>query len=414
MVYDVVIVGGGAAGFFAAIEISAQNSNLRIVILEKTSQLLAKVRISGGGRCNVTHHCFEPTPLSRHYPRGQKALKQMFRAFHAADAVKWFGERGIALKAEDDGRMFPVTDSSQTVIDCFTREVSRAGTEVITGCEVTGLKPESGALTVSCRNGKKFSGKKVLVAMGGHAKQEAYQWLMESGLTIGPPIPSLFTFNDLSKEFTDLMGVSVQDAEVQIAGTKFSSRGPVLITHWGLSGPAVITLSAWAAQQLHDAHYKFTVLVNWTGDQSEDSIRETFRQKNKTEGARKIFSHPMFRIPQRLWEKLCTKAQVSESLVWAEAPAKSLNRLLEFLLRCPFEISGKTTFKEEFVTCGGVDLNELNLETMESRKVPGLYFAGEVLDIDGETGGFNFQSAWTTAFLAARHITMPGTKKPGT
>ncbi len=404
MVYDVVIVGGGAAGFFAAIETASQNSKLKIVILEKTSQLLAKVRVSGGGRCNVTHHCFEPTPLSKHYPRGQQALKQLFRKFQASDTVSWFAQRGVKLKAEEDGRMFPVTDTSQTVIDCLMKYVQDAGVEIITGCEVVALRKQQSMFEFTCRNGKSFTGKKALIAIGGHAKAEAYTWLTDAGFVVKAPIPSLFTFNDPSKDFAELMGVSVAHAEVKIAGTKFSSKGPVLITHWGLSGPAVIRLSSWAAEQLHSMEYRFTALVNWTGDETEESVREIFRAKNKNEGAKKIASQPLFKIPQRLWQKLCAKADIDDTLVWAEAPSKTINRLLEFLIRCPLDIKGKTTFKDEFVTCGGVDLKEIDLDTMESKKLPGIYFAGEVLNIDGETGGFNFQSAWTTGYVAARHL----------
>ena len=404
MVYDLIIVGGGAAGFFAAIETASQHAGLKILMLEKSTKLLSKVKISGGGRCNVTHHCFEPTPLSRHYPRGQKELKQMFRVFHAGDTIKWFEQRGVNFVTEDDGRMFPITETSQTIIDCFMKEAERLGIEIHTSSEVSSVQNADDGFSVQCRNQNRFSSKKVLVAMGGHPQPDAYGWIKSLGHTIVPLIPSLFTFNDPSKQFTDLMGVAVQDAEVRIAGTKFSARGPVLLTHWGLSGPAVIRLSAWAAQHLHDIHYEFTALINWTGDQAEESVRQLFKDKNRLDGGKKIHSHPLFHLPQRLWDRLCTLAEVDEKVVWAEAPSKTVNRLMEFLIRCPFHIKGKTSFKEEFVTCGGVDLKEVELSSMESKLVPGLFFAGEVLNVDGETGGFNFQSAWTTAYLAAQAI----------
>ena len=404
MVYDLIIAGGGAAGFFAAVEAATQNPALKIVILEKSTKLLSKVKISGGGRCNVTHHCFEPTPLSKHYPRGQKEFKQLFRIFQASDTVNWFEKRGVKLKTEDDGRMFPVTDDSQSIIDCFLREAEKFKIEVQMTTEVDRVERNDDRFTVHCRNGKSFSSIKFLIAMGGPPKEDSYEWIKSLGHTILPPIPSLFTFNDSSKEFTDLMGVAVQDGEVKIAGTNFSSRGPVLITHWGLSGPAVIKLSAWAALHLHEVHYQFVALVNWTGDQTEVSVRKVFSEKNLREGGKRILSQSLFKLPQRLWEKICSKAEVSEKVTWAEAPSKTLNRLLEFLIRCPFHILGKTTFKEEFVTSGGVDLKEIELATMESKKVPGLYFAGEVMNVDGETGGFNFQAAWTTAFVAARSV----------
>ena len=404
MVYDLIIAGGGAAGFFAAVEAATQNPALKIVILEKSTKLLSKVKISGGGRCNVTHHCFEPTPLSKHYPRGQREFKQLFRIFQASDTVNWFEKRGVKLKTEDDGRMFPVTDDSQSIIDCFLREAEKFKIEVRMTTEVDRIERNNDRFTVHCRNGKSFSSIKFLIAMGGPPKEDSYEWIKSLGHTILPPIPSLFTFNDSSKEFTDLMGVAVQDGEVKIAGTNFSSRGPVLITHWGLSGPAVIKLSAWAALHLHEVHYQFVALVNWTGDQTEVSVRNVFSEKNLREGGKRILSQSLFKLPQRLWEKICSKAEVSEKVTWAEAPSKTLNRLLEFLIRCPFHILGKTTFKEEFVTSGGVDLKEIELATMESKKVPGLYFAGEVMNVDGETGGFNFQAAWTTAFVAARSV----------
>ena len=405
MTYDLIVVGGGAAGFFAAIETASKNPKQKIIILEKSTKLLSKVRISGGGRCNVTHHTFEPSPLSKHYPRGQKEFKQLFRVFQASDTVTWFEQRGVELVTEEDGRMFPISDSSQTIIDCFMKEAEKSGIEILTSSEVSSAEKVNDAFLVQCRNGKKYSSRKLLIAMGGHPQADAYHWIKSLGHTIISPIPSLFTFNDPTKEFADLMGVAVQDAEVKIAATKLSSRGPVLITHWGLSGPAIIRLSAWAARYLHEVQYQFVALVNWTGDQTEESARNLLKEKNRLEGAKKVYSHPMFHLPQRLWEKLCVKAEVPEQMLWAGVPAKLLNRLVEFLVRCPFQIRGKTTFKEEFVTCGGVDLKEIELTTMESKKMPGLFFAGEVLNVDGETGGFNFQSAWTTAYIAAHALT---------
>ncbi len=401
---DLIVLGGGAAGFFAAIETAFRNPKLKIIILEKSTKLLSKVRISGGGRCNVTHHCLEPTPLSKHYPRGQKEFKQLFRTFNASDTIAWFEKRGVDLKTEEDGRMFPVTDNSQTIIDCFLQEAEKFKIEIQPSMEADRIEKTANVFKVHCRNGESFSSKKLLIAVGGNPHANAYNWIKTLGHAIIPPIPSLFTFNDPSKEFADLMGLAVADAEVKIAGTNLLSRGPVLITHWGLSGPAVIRLSAWAARHLHEVHYQFTVLINWTGEQTEESMREMFRQKLQSQGGKKISSHPLYQIPKRLWGKLCAQAGVSEKMVWAEAPSKTLNRLIEFLIRCPFNILGKTTFKEEFVTCGGVDLNDINLSTMESKKVPGLFFAGEVLNVDGETGGFNFQAAWTTAFIAALSI----------
>ncbi len=404
MVYDLIVVGGGAAGFFAAVEAASQNSKLKILILEKSPKLLSKVRISGGGRCNITHHCFEPTPLSRHYPRGQKEFKQLFRIFQASDTVRWFERRGVELITEPDGRMFPVTEQSQTIIDCFLNEARKYHIEILASAEVVSAKKKNDVFTILTRNEKQFQSRKLLIATGGHPQVGPYEWIRSFGHIIHVPVPSLFTFNDSSKEFADLMGVAVQETEVKIAGSKFTSSGPVLITHWGLSGPAVIRLSAWAAEYLHDVQYVFTALVNWTGTGTEESVREIFREKIHREGGKKIYSQSMFNIPHRLWVRLCDKAEVTETLVWAEAPARTLNRLLEFLVRCPFSIQGKTTFKEEFVTCGGVDMAEIDLQTMESKKIQGLHFAGEVLNVDGETGGFNFQAAWTTAFVAARSI----------
>jgi predicted Rossmann fold flavoprotein len=389
--FDLVVIGGGAAGFFGAIIAAETNPKLSILILEKTTKLLSKVKVSGGGRCNVTHNNFEPTPFSKHYPRGSKELKSLFRKF-----------QNVKLKAEEDGRMFPISDNSQTIVDCFLYEAGRHQIQVRTHCEVQKITSDQDGFLIET-NDTKLIANTILVACGGYNHLESYDWLKP--IIVIPPIPSLFTFNDSKKHFKDLMGVAVPFAEVKIAGTKFSESGPVLITHWGLSGPGVIKLSAWAAEFLHQRKYEFTALVNWAGVVSEDEIRKDLSELNANHGKQKITGNPLYKIPIRLWIRLCDLAEIEESWSWAVLPRKNQNRLVEFILRCPFDIKGKTTFKEEFVTCGGVDLKSINLETMESKITKGIYFAGEVLNIDGETGGFNFQSAWTTAYVAAKAIT---------
>jgi hypothetical protein len=399
--YDLVVVGGGAAGFFGAIAAAELNPDLSILILEKTTKLLSKVRVSGGGRCNVTHNCFEPTPLSKHYPRGSKELKSLFREFQAKDIVEWFESKGVKLKTEDDGRIFPVSNNSQTIIDCFLREAERHQIQIKLQSEVREITPDENGFTLHT-NSEAISSRKILIATGGYNNLQSYSWLKP--MPIINPIPSLFTFNDSDKKFKDLMGVAVQQAEVKIAGAKFSEIGPLLITHWGLSGPAVIKLSAWAAEYLYEKHYTFTALVNWTGNVSEESLRKDLQELNIHHGRQKIINNPLYKIPSRLWTRLCELAEIDNSRTWAELPRKNLNRLVEFIIRCRFEIKGKTTFKEEFVTCGGVDLKSIDLDTMESKVAKGIYFAGEVLNIDGETGGFNFQAAWTTAYVAAKSI----------
>jgi predicted Rossmann fold flavoprotein len=398
--FDLIVVGGGAAGFFGAIVSAETNPTLKILILEKTPKLLSKVKVSGGGRCNVTHNCFEPTPLSKHYPRGQKELKEVFRLFHAADMVTWLVAKGVSLKVEEDGRMFPTTNDSQTIIDCFLNEANRLKIQVFTNERVDEVI-YTNHFIVKTSSDKTFQTKKLLVAMGGHNQPRAYEWIEKLGHKITTLIPSLFTFNDSQKEFTDLMGISVPNAKIKIAGTKFFEVGPLLITHWGLSGPAVIKLSAWAAEHLHQINYQFTCLVSWIGDVNEDDLRQKLKSHQEARGKQSVLKNPLFELPQRLWTRLCQLAEIEETKIWAELPTKNLNKLIEFLIRCPFNIKGKTTFKEEFVTCGGVDLKEIDLSTMQSKKIENLFFAGEVLNIDGETGGFNFQAAWTTAWVAA-------------
>lgn len=400
--YDLIVIGGGAAGFFGAIQSAQLKKGLRILILEKSTKVLSKVKVSGGGRCNVTHHCFQPTPLSKHYPRGQRALKSLFQKFQAKDTVEWFEKHGVKLKTEEDGRMFPVTDNSQTIIDCFLSEVNKLNIEIRLSEEVNRIEKQEHAFIIYTQQNQ-YIATNVLVAAGGYNKPENYRWLSELGHRIVPPIPSLFTFNDSSKEFTELMGVAVAEAEVKIAGTKFSQRGPVLITHWGLSGPAIIKLSAWSAVELHKINYTFTALVNWTG-QPEIEVRGMLMNLKNENSKKQVLPNPLFNLPKRLWEYLCMKAGAEAGKTWSDQPNKVVNRLIELLFACPFHIKGKTTFKEEFVTCGGVSLEDIDLNSMESKKVPGLYFAGEVIDIDGETGGFNFQAAWTTAWVAAHHL----------
>lgn len=400
--FDLIVVGGGAAGFFGAIQAAERKPGRRILILEKTGKLLAKVKVSGGGRCNVTHHCFEPGPLAKHYPRGEKALKTLFKKFQAHHVVQWFEAHGVPLKAEADGRMFPVTDRSQTIIDCFLRLVQQHRIQIENHAQVIQAAPmAAGGFTITCQDQRTFQARQLLIATGGSPDIRAYEWLRALGHAPARPIPSLFTFNDAQKQFKDLMGVAVPQAEVRIAGTKFSQQGPLLITHWGLSGPAVIKLSAWAAQYLHEQHYQFTALVSWTGAVKEDAMRSLLQSQKEKHPKQKIVSNPLFGLPSRLWTKLCELAEISEPKIWAELPQRNSNKLLEALIRCPFQIKGKTTFKEEFVTCGGIPLTEINLDTMESKQAPGLFFAGEVLHIDGETGGFNFQAAWTTSYVAA-------------
>jgi predicted Rossmann fold flavoprotein len=402
-VYDLIVIGGGAAGFFGAINLAEQKPGSHILILEKSTKLLTKVKVSGGGRCNVTHQCISPAELSQHYPRGQKQLKSVFHRFQATDTVTWFKKHGVEIKTEADGRMFPTTNNSQTIIDCFLELAKKYNIEIKLSSEVERIEKAANNFIVFTK--EEYQTKNILVATGGYNKPENYEWLKNLGHEIINPIPSLFTFNNPEKQFAGLMGVAVQQAEVRIAGTKFSQQGAVLITHWGLSGPAVIKLSAWAAVYLHQNNYTFTALVNWTG-KPEIEVRKHLTKLKQENSKKTIITSSQFTLPKRLWEALCIQAGVDEEKIWAEIPNKTINKLIELLYACPFAIKGKTTFKEEFVTCGGVSLADVDLSTMQSKKVPGLYFAGEALDVDGETGGFNFQSAWSTAWVAASHLVL--------
>jgi predicted Rossmann fold flavoprotein len=404
MIYDLIVVGGGAAGFFAAIQAAELQTAATILIVEKSPKLLSKVRVSGGGRCNVTHNCFDPKRLAGHYPRGEKVLKEIFKTYHGKSVVDWFATKGVKLKTEADGRMFPDTDDSETIINCFMREAHRHNITIEINNGVNKVLFANSCFEVTSSTGAKYLSKQLLIATGGNPNRQAYDWIADLGHNILQPVPSLFTFNDSEKKFVDLMGVAVSSAEVRIAGTKHVNSGPVLITHWGLSGPGVIRLSAWAAEYLRSVNYEFTALVNWTGSVNEETLKDFLVNHKKTRGKQKVVGNPLYSLPQRLWSRLCALAEINEEKIWAELPQKNINRLMEFMIRCPFKIKGKTTFKDEFVTCGGVDLKEIDLSRMESKNVKGLFFAGEVLNIDGETGGFNFQAAWSTAYVAAMNL----------
>jgi predicted Rossmann fold flavoprotein len=403
-IQDLIVIGGGAAGFFGAIEFATLRPGGQVLILEKSTKILSKVKVSGGGRCNVTHNCDNPFELARHYPRGNKALKSMFREFAAADMIDWLARRKVELHAESDGRMFPITNDSQTIIDCFVNEAKRLNVRMILSEGVENVARIDGTIVLRCRSGATFKSKSVLIATGGNAAADFYGWIGELDHHIRKPIPSLFTFNEPTREFADLMGLSVECADVRIEGTKFREKGPVLITHWGLSGPAIIRLSAWGAEYLYEKNYQFRVVINWTGTMGEDEMKIFFEEQRKARPRQKIVKTSYFGIPLRLWERLCLRSDIAEAKVWGDVNNRSLNKLQENLIRCGFAIAGKTTFKEEFVTCGGVELDQVHVETLESKRFPGVFFAGEVLNIDGETGGFNFQAAWTTAYLAARGV----------
>ncbi|WP_317191375.1 BaiN/RdsA family NAD(P)/FAD-dependent oxidoreductase [Hymenobacter guriensis] len=401
----VAVLGGGAAGFFGAIACAEANPSLTVYLLEKTGKLLSKVRISGGGRCNVTHAADTPAQLVQHYPRGARQLKEPFKQFGAVDTVRWFERRGVRLKTEADGRMFPTTDSSETIAQCLLEAARKAGVQVLThtAAEQIAPLPEGGfQLMLSNPQLPELQVARLLIATGGAPKSAQYDWLRQLGHTIQEPVPSLFTFNVPDSPLRELPGVSVPRARVRIAGEKLEYEGPVLVTHWGVSGPAVLKLSAWGARRLHDLKYQSTALINWIPDFTEETLRQHLQDYRNLHGKKTVLTNPLFGLPQRLWRTLAEQAGIGADTRWNELPAKLQNRLIESLLRTSLPMQGKTTYKEEFVTCGGITLSEVNMQTMESRVVPGLHFAGEVLDIDGITGGFNFQAAWTTGYLAGR------------
>lgn len=399
-----VVIGGGAAGFFCAVNAARLDPSLQVVLLEKTSKLLAKVRISGGGRCNLTHACFDREEMSRNYPRGQRFVKKAFHRFFTTDTIQWFEERGVAVKQEADGRMFPASDSSESIINCLLRELNTYKVDVRMNAEVVSLQKKNNLFTLQLRNGKTIEAEYVCVAAGGYPKSSMFDWLSETGHAIETPVPSLFTFNIPAHPITGLMGVSVPSATVKISGMKLEETAPLLITHWGLSGPAVLKLSAKGARDLAARNYHFQVSVNWLPGQHDQTLALQFRELRQQLAAQRIGQRNPFALPQRLWELLLELAGIDKEKRWADLPAKEQNRLVTLLVQCPFDVKGKTTFKEEFVTAGGISLHDIDVNTMQSKRVPGLYFAGEIMDVDGVTGGFNFQHAWTSGFIAASSV----------
>ncbi len=399
---EIAVLGGGAAGFFAAISCKHHHPDARVVLYEKSEKLLVKVKVSGGGRCNVTHACFSVSQLVKNYPRGEKFLRKSFEHFNTNDTVKWFESRGVKLKTEADGRMFPVTDNSQSIIDCLVAEAEKLGVWVKTGAAVTAIEKAGAGFMLKFTGDNEKKVNKVIIATGGSPKPEGFVWLKNLGHHIEPPVPSLFTFNIPDNDITSLMGVAVENATVWIEKTKLKQQGPVLITHWGLSGPAVLKLSAFGARVLSEQHYNFKVHVNWLGQLNEEEARAKMADELQTSNLKKISNTKPFDIPARLWQYLLDKSGISEETRWSELKKENRNRLINYLTNHELEVKGKTTFKEEFVTCGGVILADVNPQTMQSLVCPGLYFAGEVMDIDGITGGFNFQAAWTTGFIAGR------------
>lgn len=422
----VIIVGGGAAGFFAAITCAESAPGAEVTLLEKTAHFLSKVRISGGGRCNVTHACFDERELTKRFPRGERALIAPFHRFQASDTVAWFESRGVKLKTEDDGRMFPTTDSSQTIIDCLLREAREAGVKMTTNCAVERVvtrpfvvppsggsgksmsreEPPEGGTTnrfeLTLSDGESLSCDRLLLAIGGCRTPALGQLAVSLGHTLEPPVPSLFTFHIEATWLRALAGISVESVEASVPDCGLRERGALLVTHWGLSGPAVLRLSAWGARLLHERDYQFTLHVNWLPKLNAGQVDAELQSRRNSQPAKFIVNAPLAPLPARLWEALVLASGIAHETRWSALSRSAQHQLVQQLLRSEFRVTGKSLNKDEFVTCGGVRLNEVDFKTMESRICPGLYLAGEVLDIDGITGGFNFQSAWTTGWIAGR------------
>lgn len=399
MTYDLIIIGGGAAGFFCAIQSAELNPNLNILILEKSNELLSKVRISGGGRCNVTHACFEPSEMVTYYPRGNKELLGPFHRFLSGDIIEWLSIHGIETKIEEDGRVFPASNSSETIISCFMDLCKKYQIEIKTSCRVSSITAKNERWNIIA-NSENYTSRKVLIASG--SSPATWKILTALGHKIIHPIPSLFTFNIKHPLIEGMAGISVPNAEVKVLNQKLSENGPLLITHWGLSGPAILKLSAWGARAFHELKYLFDIQVNWVGMDRKYILHE-IQLMRKSHGNKLIMNQKQFETPKRLWHKMVFTLKLDKSN-FADLTSTQIDDLVDMMCQCTFRVVGKSTFKDEFVTCGGVDTKEINFKTMESKLFPNLYFAGEVINIDAVTGGFNFQAAWTTGHLAAESI----------
>ena len=398
--FDIIIVGGGAAGFFSAINIVERTPKLKVAILERGKEVLSKVRVSGGGRCNVTHACFEPNELVKFYPRGEKELRGPFHQFCSGDTIEWFEKHGVELKIEDDGRMFPVSNSSQTIIDCFLNTSHQLGITIVTGQSVQSIFKKENCWKIDTQN-ETFLAGKLILATGSNPK--IWDLLHTFGHAIITPVPSLFTFNIKDTRIKELPGIATQ-VTVKVKDTKLESTGPLLITHWGMSGPAILKLSAWGARILHDKNYQFIIEVNWLNDRDTEEVEILLKQLKQEHAKKTVAKKSPLELQNRLWESLVIASGISNETKWADLSKIQLQNLANQLTKGVFQVNGKSTFKEEFVTAGGIDLKEINFKTMESKLHPNLYFAGEIVNIDAITGGFNFQNAWTSGFLVANAI----------
>lgn len=401
--YDLAILGGGAAGFFTALACKEAAPEARIAILERSSTFLSKVKVSGGGRCNVTHGCFDPAALLTRYPRGQRLLKGAFHHWQPRNTVEWFARRGVSLKTEADGRMFPSTDDSQTIIDCFLLEANNLGIELHLHASVVQVGRLASGFRLQGKDTAWEAGC-LMVATGGCRSPENQDLLRQLGHEPVPPVPSLFTFHIQDPRLQGLQGISKDPVQASLPGEKLSQTGPVLITHEGLSGPAILRLSAWGARALHAQNYAFTLELNWTPGMSPEAVSAHLQEQRLRHGPRRIWGDPVFQVPARLWQRLAEAAAITSECTWSRLTRPQSQALVSQLTCSHFRVHGKSMNKEEFVTCGGVNLQEINPKTLESKKTPGCWFAGEILDIDGVTGGFNFQAAWTTARLAGLAI----------